>query len=596
MNHYLKIVLKSILLALSFVGFFYIAQVAAVQDYRIELPFLLINLTLFTMIILAALSLPGHSWLYLTLCGLLLWLPTVVVTSYIFIYKNFFNVNTFYFVWETNTAEALEFIEDCLKRFPPLPAWIALCTFAPPASAWFLMKDAREAREKISLRYRWDLFVLFSLLTVAFAWTTGVFDYNYAAQFYISNAKYRIEIRNAIHVSDTAKTQVMEEGLKPAYGQDIKETYVIVIGESAARRHWGLYGYSRPTTPLMQKRVTDGDALTFDNVNSTYTATTASLLFSLTLTDSAESKQELHYSIVDLFNGAGFNTYWFSNNAVLRRFDTLLETLSRNADTRRFSDHTDADVQSMQDDGTPDKVKGAELTDDSILLPWLRKALNDTSPKKAIFLHLKGSHARYQYRYPASFDHFKDARGIENPNVSDDLKKIDIVNAYDNSIRYTDFILDEIIRQTESAGGRAWVLYFSDHGEDVYDFNPDDYGRGTENISKYSLDVPFVIWFSEEYRRERDISRFGGYRNRPFCLDDTVHAILDIAGLKMRLYDPTIDPFSETWRMRPRVAMQHLYINIPPIEQTDTYLQEAELGYNALAEALLEMSVDITEQ
>ncbi|MDR2179539.1 MAG: phosphoethanolamine transferase [Synergistaceae bacterium] len=361
----------------------------------------------------------------------------------------------------------------------------------------------------------------------------------------------------------------MEEGIEASSSADIKETYVVVIGESASRHHWGLYGYPRPTTPFMAKRLAEDELFFANNVNSTAIATSESLLAALTLMDQSTSWEDDNYSIVDLFNGAGFSTYWFSNNAVLGAYDTILQVLSRNADYRKFSSPKDADLKSMQrgtllEDAETFKYRN-DLLYDEILLPWLNDALKDGETKQAIFLHLKGSHLTYQYRYPVSFDHFSTSAGMRTPNRVSFPGKVDIINCYDNSIRYTDFIIEEIIEKVEATGGRAWVLYFSDHGEDVGDYN-DTYGRDLEKINKYMVDVPFIVWFSEEYKNERNIGFFQNYRDRPYRLDDTIHAIIDIAGLKTCFFDSSRSIFSDSYRMRARASGGKLYLDIPPLD------------------------------
>jgi heptose-I-phosphate ethanolaminephosphotransferase len=333
----------------------------------------------------------------------------------------------------------------------------------------------------------------------------------------------------------------------------------------------------------MQKRLTEKKIFSFNNVNSTSISTAGSLLMAFSFMDqNTKSLEDFDYSIVDLFNGAGFSTYWFSNNAVLGAHDTMLQILSRNAAYRRFSSARDADLKSMQlgsllGDAASFKYQN-DLLYDEILLPWLEDALKDEKTKQAIFLHLKGSHSIYQYRYPVSFEYFNTSVKGRAPNVESSPEKIEIINHYDNSIRYTDFIVDEIIKKVEAAGGRSWVLYFSDHGEEVYDYR-DAYGRNQEEITKYVLDVPFMVWFSREYRDARDVGPLESYRDRPFRLDDTIHSIIDIAGLKTRFFDPSRSIFSESYQMRARACLGEMYLDIPPLDlvNPNTVEQEREL-------------------
>jgi heptose-I-phosphate ethanolaminephosphotransferase len=281
------------------------------------------------------------------------------------------------------------------------------------------------------------------------------------------------------------------------------------------------------------------------------------------------------YSIIDILNGAGFTTYWFSNNAVMGMCDTLLQVLSRNASSRKFSENRDVDLRSMQGGFI---TNPNDLQYDSVLLPWLEEALDENITKKAIFLHLKGSHGLYQYRYPASFNYFDTALGIESSDIRSQSNKVEIVNYYDNSIRYTDFIIDYVIKSLESRKERSWVLYFSDHGEDVFDYNEIS-GRDLEKVNKYMLDVPFIVWFSEEYKRVRETDLYQTYLDRPYRLDDIIYSIMDIAGLKTYLYDPSRSIFSSSYYMRARMCLGKMYLAYPPenLVNPRTVEQESKL-------------------
>lgn len=218
-----------------------------------------------------------------------------------------------------------------------------------------------------------------------------------------------------------------------------------------------------------------------------------------------------------------------------------------------------------------------ELQYDSVLLPWLDEALRDSHDKKAIFLHLKGSHTIFRYRYPDSFDHFRDSTEGVSAYASARPENVLILNEYDNSIRYTDYIVDDVIKRLEGRGGNSFVLYFSDHGEQVFD-STNFFGRDIEHIDKYMLDVPFLAWFSEEYRSARDIRPFKDWLDRPYSLDDAIHSIIDIAGLKTRLLDPTRSLFSASYIMRARRCPKagKMYMEIPPLDLFNRVTGEEE--------------------
>jgi heptose-I-phosphate ethanolaminephosphotransferase len=573
----------SVCFALSFLSFFYLAMLRSVDGYIWEFPYALMNLLFFALLAFNALAAPGPSRLYVLFCFLVIWIPTVVVASYIQIYKSPFNFNTFYFIWGTNQAETEEFLLECFRRLPSLPAWVALYALVPLPALWGMEKGAREIK-KAPLKQRCGVLAVSLTLFALFAFCSNVLLFNYAFRFYYAYARYQGDRNFVVNRSDANKTRIWKEDILPATAVGVKETYVVIIGESASRHHWGTYGYSRPTTPFLQKRLSKNEVFCFNNVISTSVGTMHSLLRALSFLDQNSDMRNYSYSIVDIFNGAGFGTYWFSNNAVLGASDTLLQILSQNAFCRRFSKPQDGDLRSMWKDLVTEEPSSFKrqnnLQYDAVLLPWLEAALNDTKRKKIVFLHLKGSHLVYQYRYPPSFgDFFDDNSGIGSADLRLQPEKVEIINHYDNSIRYTDFIVDEVIKRVEAEGGRSWVLYFSDHGEDVYDYN-DIYGRDLEKINKYMLDVPFVVWFSEEYKSSQDVRLMETYLDRPYRLDDTIHSIIDIAGVKTRFFDASRSIFSPSYLMRVRGAMGTGYLDYPPPDLVNprTVEQERELA------------------
>ena len=112
-----------------------------------------------------------------------------------------------------------------------------------------------------------------------------------------------------------------------------------------------------------------------------------------------------------------------------------------------------------------------------------------------------GSHVNYKNRYPSSFNYFNDYP-LDYSNYglfsSKEPKLISTVNHYDNSVRYNDFILDEIIKSVRDANCTSSVTYMSDHGEDVLR------SRGHNNsVFTYDMiDIPLLFWLSNHYQRK----------------------------------------------------------------------------------------------
>lgn len=87
-----------------------------------------------------------------------------------------------------------------------------------------------------------------------------------------------------------------------------------------------------------------------------------------------------------------------------------------------------------------DTPKGANISDDELLF-LVEEELKAGHQKLFIVLHAYGSHFNYKERYPESMSVFK-------PDNLTDAKyenKEYLMNAYDNTIRYTDGFLASLI-------------------------------------------------------------------------------------------------------------------------------------------------------
>ena len=125
------------------------------------------------------------------------------------------------------------------------------------------------------------------------------------------------------------------------------------------------------------------------------------------------------------------------------------------------------------------------------------------------------------------------------------------VNTYDNSILYTDLIVSGIINAVKRKGGNAFVVYFSDHGQEVYDTRPVR-GQIANDPSKHMLDIPFLCWFSPEYQRRNAefVGRVKGAVHKPWVTSEFAYAAAELARLSFGGSKPEKTPFSagyEPW-------------------------------------------------
>ena len=172
---------------------------------------------------------------------------------------------------------------------------------------------------------------------------------------------------------------------------------------------------------------------------------------------------------------------------------------------------------------------------DGDMLSDIQKILDNQEEKKVIFVHLIGSHSAYVNRYPSEFGHFKGTM----PEKKLSAKNQELLNSYDDSIRYTDWVLTEIIKKLKAKGGLNYLLYFSDHGEDVFDTDTNKLLGHSELANEPMTSVPLRIWLSKELEEMRpDIKERAKNLNKPYKLENLIHTIIDISSLSNKNYKP----------------------------------------------------------
>ena len=170
-----------------------------------------------------------------------------------------------------------------------------------------------------------------------------------------------------------------------------------------------------------------------------------------------------------------------------------------------------------------------------------------------IVLHTYGSHFNYHERYPAEFR-------IYTPDKAESIRqsyKKELRNAYDNSIRYTDYVLGEIVDMLKKKEVCASMLYLSDHGEDIFDDARARYLHASPIPTYYQLHIPYIIWFSDDYRtvfpeKYRTAISHGAY---PVSTNSVFHTILDIAGVRTSVSDSTLALTNPAFAVRDRMFL-----------------------------------------
>ena len=160
-----------------------------------------------------------------------------------------------------------------------------------------------------------------------------------------------------------------------------------------------------------------------------------------------------------------------------------------------------------------------------------------------IVLHTLGSHGpKYYRRYPKEFSKFEPACKKATPQECTDKE---IINAYDNTILYTDYIVSKLIGylKEKQATYDTFLIYASDHGESLGEKGVYLHGLPYFLAPEAQTRVPILTWFSESYiaNEKLDIEKMKALQNKPVSHDYLSHSMLKAFDVKTSLYQEEFD-------------------------------------------------------
>lgn len=264
------------------------------------------------------------------------------------------------------------------------------------------------------------------------------------------------------------------------------QIHILVIGETGRPDRWQLFGAQRATTPHLAARQ---DLLLFKDVVSAASATRESVPLMLTRRPPENMlAPPVEASLLTAYKQAGFKTYWLSTQGAAGAHETPISVLAREADEQHFINAVD--------------YRGAGALDGD-LLPHLKQILARPSERKQfIVLHTLGSHMQYGHRYPEGYAKFQPALAwSDKGDLWRSSQKELLINTYDNSVLYTDTVLNQAIELLAQTGRIASLVYAADHGETFFDGKCPRGGHGFAAEKNYR--VPMFIWLSPQWRDAR---------------------------------------------------------------------------------------------
>ncbi len=230
-------------------------------------------------------------------------------------------------------------------------------------------------------------------------------------------------------------------------------------------------------------------------------------------------------NIGDIFNTAGYKTFWLDN----QERDDLLETKAFALPSRHFAK----------------RIWSKKRGYDQVLLNLFDTQIkNQLDNKNLVLFHLIGNHYPYQDRFPPSFAkfHIKDIL-YQGLHVQNDKDK-QIIADYVNSIYYTDHILKEIFNLFKDKD--AIIFYISDHAQDNFESTT----TYAHRCSAYGVEIPFIVYVTDIFKQKHPdkVKAIAGAVDKPFMADDLIHSLLPLVGIHTKdnlesknLFSPQFD-------------------------------------------------------
>ncbi len=440
-------------------------------------------------------------------------LLSLALVAFMVVTRRNLNFQVFASLYETNPREVLELAGSPFVLLP------ALCIAALGGGLVWFMARVRPERA-LTLRER-------SLLAVAVVGCMASLLVLHGGRSLSDFYPFSFVVRHADYLEESRKVgrfraQLYEyEG--PERTSEQPETHVLVIGESLRAAALSAYGYERDTTPLIDQW---HRKIVFESALSVASLTRVAVPSMLSLGGAADFERYYEFpSVLKVFREAGFSTYVASNQ-----------------ESETFWDYLPAAVLA-------DAQKTIRLPDEGIarfdldLLPVVTEFLAEPAEQKFIVVHLNGSHWRYDERYPATEAVFGTATYQDR---------------YDNSVRYGDRVLGQIVETVLESPGVATVTFMPDHGEEFFNLRKGVLFHGVNGLSVFELHVPLLFFYNQAFAESRPQHLDNLRRNRRTLLtqDSLSHTLLGLAELyDSSVYDPQVDLSSPGFAPYPLVVL-----------------------------------------
>ena len=493
-----------------------------------------------------------------------IFIPYFLDCALLFYFHRSYNYDLSLSIFASNPQEAWEFITSLGFRLLLMIPTALLGLFATFLFAFKLLRKYQNHRS-----LRWLLQPSRSLIVVSvFTWSCIALlqSYRGLSRNFEENQPYSTSVdrfywttyavlRDRQDLSQHLLEMKSPEHFKglthhPTLGAPLK--VVVILGESARADLMSAYGYERPTTPWLDSISKNGnEVVLFNDVCSSGPNTIMSSQRIFTFWNNTPNKSWYDYpDLTNVLAHAGYYTQWITQQNPQNMY--AIERLFANSAHKLYKTHIYTSLYKIKDSSL------SAMAYDEALLPALHRYdsqhATHVNNKNNVFtmVHLMGSHQNYSERYPPAFDFFK-AKDMKEC-LTEDAKQQKA--AYLNSLRYTDHLLEKMIKHYSSQ--RTLVFYFSDHGEMIDEpQQPGYFGHGT-NVDHPTIDIPFFVYASPQLRKEHPElwERIKKAQFRPISTAWFTNSLTSLLGIRTKYNDERYNFFSDKFANPTRIAVQ----------------------------------------
>ncbi len=473
----------------------------------------------------------------------LLFIPLLIVSagaSYAsYEYGIVFNYGMIENIVETDASEAASYFNLASISF------VLVLGMIPAGLLWRLSIEYRSFWGELGFRFAGIAASVLMILGIAWGFYedyAAVGRNNQGVQRYIVPTEYLYSSTNYLN------RNVLSEPLKYlSLGNDAKivkpdnqakaRFLVIVVGETARAANYEYNGYPRATNSFTKPL----NMVSLGSVESCGTATAVSVpcMFSFLKHENFEKRVAANQdNLLDVLTKAGVDVTWIDNDSGCKGVCDRVSSI--NMDLSASHDGCDG-----------------EYCYDEVMLPYLDQLLADENiHERVIVMHVIGSHGpTYYRRYPEAHRYFvPDCQRSDIQNCTAE----ELRNTYDNTIRYTDYMVAQMVERLSHAQDRydTALIYMSDHGESLGESGLYLHGMPYSVAPAEQTHVPALVWVSEPFKTDK--------RWQSHCMrkpegrvsqDMLSHSVLGLMSVETRLYDASLD-FASNWNCGHRLANQ----------------------------------------